>query len=92
MLPFWTERNYIYFGFHIFFCLLFIFWVSAAVFEFNEILRARVSGAIKFIYAALRVKWKHIFLQAFGPSNWIYAGISRFRSSGELKIETEIEM
>jgi len=51
------NRTQLYlFLFSYFFCLLFIFWVSAAVFEFNEILRARVSGAIKFIYAALRVK------------------------------------
>jgi len=51
------EPNAIIFIFiFILFWLLFIFWVSAAVFEFNEILRARVSGAIKFIYAALRVK------------------------------------
>lgn len=44
---------YFFYYFHI---------VIAFYFEFNEILCARVNSAIKFIYAALRVKWKHILL------------------------------
>lgn len=45
-------------------CLFFYYFhiVIAFYFEFNEILCARVNSAIKFIYAALRVKWKHILL------------------------------
>lgn len=43
--------------FSLFFFFSLLLHISlGVVFKFNEILRARVSDAIKFIYAALRVK------------------------------------